>query len=103
MMIKRIFISTSFEPTNENSTKLNKVFKPTNKSWILKCVAVAVAVAVAAVVAVSTANAANKTWIFKYLKFLHIIIIIIFIFLLNFKKWLRFKDLKPLPRVANLI
>ena len=51
-------------------------------SWIYKCVAVAVSVAVAVVVAVvvavATASAANKTWIFKCLKFLRIIIIIFF-------------------------
>ena len=53
-------------------------------SWIFNCVAVAVDVAVAVVVAVvvavavaaATAIAANKTWIFKCLKFLRIIIII---------------------------
>ena len=61
--------------------------------WIFKCVAVAVAVAVAVVVAVviavvvavATASAANKTCIFKCLKFLRIIIIFFHIFTENSK------------------
>ena len=56
------------------------------QSWISKCVAIAVDVVVAVVVAVATASAANKTWIFKCLKFFRIIIIIIFIFLLKIQK-----------------
>ena len=55
------------------------------QSWIFKCVAVAAVVVVA--VAVATASAANKTLIFKCLKFLRIIIIIFFfIFLLKIQK-----------------
>ena len=65
------------------------MYKGQNLSWCFKwvaftvavavavAVAVGVAVVVAVVLAVATASAANKTWIFKCLKFLRIIIIII--------------------------
>ena len=60
------------------------------QSWIFKCVDVAIAVAVAIVVAVAvtvaTVSAANKTWIIKCLKFLHIFFIIFFILLLKIQK-----------------
>ena len=65
----RINIKTKEFFTNGTKQK----YKWNIQSWIFKCVAVAVAVA----------TAANKTWIFKYLKFLRIIIITIFMFLLK--------------------
>ena len=66
-------------PTRRLQTYWRIKLNPYGQSWIFKWVAVAVAVAVAVVVAVvvaaATANAANKTWIVKCLKFLRIIII----------------------------